>query len=371
MICQGCGSPVPEGMRFCGRCGREVVFSGPVDAEALLRRAELFLEDEDWIGADDQCEKVLDVQPENARAYLIKLMARLKLKKEEGLAQASVSYGDWHSYRNALRFADDGLRERLEAYLESTEESIRLREAERLVREEAQRLEEEQKRIATIYWEACQLQRKDHGKAAQMFEKIAGYEDAAERARECRRLLQEKQKRDAQLQLEIQLAQEREERAKKVKMAVAALAVILVVVVLVVSVMSVNGERARKIQQELVGMEFHGSYKEFGDYVSAGSWGTYGEMTEYEITYRFLEDGRVEVDTIKRYDQEPFITYDGVQAWDSWDEYSNTVSYSGVQIPLFGDITVTIGGQRFVLTVDPNEVPVSLTSDDATFRVDG
>ncbi len=49
----------------------------------LLKRAFLFLEDGGWSSADEYCEKVLDQDPENARGYLGKLMAKLQLRKEE------------------------------------------------------------------------------------------------------------------------------------------------------------------------------------------------------------------------------------------------------------------------------------------------
>ena len=42
----------------------------------LLRRAFLYLEDGEWGKADDYCEQVLDQEPENAMAYVIKSKKR-------------------------------------------------------------------------------------------------------------------------------------------------------------------------------------------------------------------------------------------------------------------------------------------------------
>ncbi len=39
------------------------------DTEPLLKRAFMFLEDGNWSEADEYCEKVLDIEPENAKAY--------------------------------------------------------------------------------------------------------------------------------------------------------------------------------------------------------------------------------------------------------------------------------------------------------------
>ena len=58
----------------------------------LLKRAFLFLEDGDWQEADAYCEKVLDVDPENAQAYLGKLMAELQVRKPEALKEQSQPF---------------------------------------------------------------------------------------------------------------------------------------------------------------------------------------------------------------------------------------------------------------------------------------
>ena len=49
--------------------------SGSANVEPLLKRASMFLEDGDWTSADEYCEKILDLDPENAQAYWVKLLA--------------------------------------------------------------------------------------------------------------------------------------------------------------------------------------------------------------------------------------------------------------------------------------------------------
>ncbi len=49
--------------------------------EPLLKRAFMFLEDGDWKSADEYCEKVLDIDPENGLAYFIKLMVEFNSTK--------------------------------------------------------------------------------------------------------------------------------------------------------------------------------------------------------------------------------------------------------------------------------------------------
>lgn len=53
-----------------------VVTDASAKTASLLKRAFMFLEDGDWESADKYCEKVLDIDPENAQAYLGKLLAK-------------------------------------------------------------------------------------------------------------------------------------------------------------------------------------------------------------------------------------------------------------------------------------------------------
>ena len=62
-----------------------VKVEGSVNLESLLKRAQIALEDGKWESADEYCEKALDIDPENARAYLGKLMTELKVKRQEDL----------------------------------------------------------------------------------------------------------------------------------------------------------------------------------------------------------------------------------------------------------------------------------------------
>ena len=55
---------------------------------ALLKRANMLLEDGDWDGADRYGDQVLDIDPECAEAYLIKYLAARKLHKEAEIAEA-------------------------------------------------------------------------------------------------------------------------------------------------------------------------------------------------------------------------------------------------------------------------------------------
>lgn len=99
-----------------------VVNSGSSSVEPLLKRAFMFLEDREWEEADKYCEKVLDIDPENAQAYLGKLMAECEVCRKEELKDCRESFGDSSNFEKVVRFGDKQLVEELEAYLDHIEE---------------------------------------------------------------------------------------------------------------------------------------------------------------------------------------------------------------------------------------------------------
>ena len=89
------------------------VNSGNANEESLLKRAFMFLEDGDWSAADEYCEKVLDIDPENVRAYLGKLMAECRACRLGDLQNCEQPFDGSGNYEKVLRFADPKLAETL------------------------------------------------------------------------------------------------------------------------------------------------------------------------------------------------------------------------------------------------------------------
>ena len=102
-----------------------VVQQGAVNTAPLLKRAFMFLEDGDWSSADEYCEKVLDIDPENARAYLGKLMAELRVKKQESLKDCAEPFDGSNNYQKAVRFGITALTADIE-YIKTRNENARL-----------------------------------------------------------------------------------------------------------------------------------------------------------------------------------------------------------------------------------------------------
>ena len=102
---------------------------------ALLKRVFMYLEDGEWSNADEYCERVLDEDPENAQAYLGKLLAALKFQKVEDIQEefTQLTSRSGHAldndvegnanYRKFLRFADEGEKKKIQQLIEDGKEA--------------------------------------------------------------------------------------------------------------------------------------------------------------------------------------------------------------------------------------------------------
>ena len=74
--------------------------------QSLMRRAQLFLEDGDFKSAAEYADKVLDIDPEHAPAYIARLQAILSLRNEEELGRSTKPLESYGDYQKAVRFAN-------------------------------------------------------------------------------------------------------------------------------------------------------------------------------------------------------------------------------------------------------------------------
>lgn len=144
------------------------VTGGSASVESLLKRAFMFLEDGEWESADKYCERVLDQDPENARAYLGKLMAEVNVRKLEQLSECGLTLDYSPSYQKAIQYADLSLAENLKKL----------------------KIPSLYKKAVDIMQRASVLQRKnneqEYEEAATIFDSISGYKDADRLAQQCR-----------------------------------------------------------------------------------------------------------------------------------------------------------------------------------------
>ena len=167
------------------------VNSGNANEESLLKRAFMFLEDGDWSTADEYCEKVLDIDPENARAYLGKLMAECRACRLEDLQNCRQPFDGSGNYNKILRFAEPKLIETLKGYIAHINERNEHDLLERERKAEEERLEQERKA------EEERLERERKAEEERLEQERKAEEDRLERERKAEeeRLEQERKYR--------------------------------------------------------------------------------------------------------------------------------------------------------------------------------
>lgn len=133
---------------------------------ALLKRAFMFLEDGEWDRADDFCEQVLNIDPECAEAYLVKLMIDLRVKTKDCLKDCAEPFDGNSNYVKALRFGDADLRNSLTEAIDYIN-----------IRNKNVHLEETYTRAKAAMDAAATEDA--YKAAAKLFESISGYKDAA------------------------------------------------------------------------------------------------------------------------------------------------------------------------------------------------
>ncbi len=138
---------------------------GGINIPVFLKRAFMFLEDKEWRAANEYAEKILDTEPENVPAYLVKLMADTKSPTKEELRNSEIAFEQNNNYKKILRFGNEELVREISGYC-----------AEVNNRKELERL-------TAIYDSAVAQQRiacsePAYIKAAELFSGIVGFRDA-------------------------------------------------------------------------------------------------------------------------------------------------------------------------------------------------
>ncbi len=154
-----------------------VVNGGSANVAPLLKRVFMFLEDANWKEANEYCEKVLDQDPENAQAYLGKLMAELKVRKPEQLADCEMPFDENSNYQKILRFGSEELKNTITGYVDYINKRT------------------EYDRQEAIYNRAEELIRKDrkchYADAVEILNEIPDWKDAKEQIEICNKRIAE------------------------------------------------------------------------------------------------------------------------------------------------------------------------------------
>jgi len=94
----------------------QVADKGHNDAENMVKRAYIVLEDGDFQSANDFAEKALDKDAENAQAYIIQLLVELSLRKEADLEKHNIPLENYKKYIRAYGFAQSEYKDLLSKY---------------------------------------------------------------------------------------------------------------------------------------------------------------------------------------------------------------------------------------------------------------
>ena len=111
--------------------------------EPLIKRIRLFLESEEFEQAKEYCERVLDKEPENAEAYLLRLLAECEVSSEKQLKNVWLDKNN-KTFLLFMKFANEGLKQRIMKYMENIES------ASMLCREKTVELDEQLKSASTV-----------------------------------------------------------------------------------------------------------------------------------------------------------------------------------------------------------------------------
>ena len=130
------------------------VASANPTVDPLLKRAKMFIGDGMYSEANEYCNKVLDIDPENGEAYVYLLLAQMRCGSFAELGRKNKPLDEIPAYRHALRFASPEMAERLStcnAEIKAEQE----RQYQQKLREDAARKEQLQQQ-----WRQQQIQEK-------------------------------------------------------------------------------------------------------------------------------------------------------------------------------------------------------------------
>ena len=146
------------------------------DIEPLLIRTAMFLEDENWEKADEYAERILDMNPKCAQAYLDKMMAEYRVHSSDELMEYYDEVTVSDSFKRFMKYASEEQRDKINEILYSIQENENFES----IYEEANEIFEG---AGKYYGEMATLN--DYNSAKEMYGSILEYRDSKERFEEC------------------------------------------------------------------------------------------------------------------------------------------------------------------------------------------
>ena len=139
-----------------------LVTATAANKENLVKRAYMFLEDGEFETADSYFDKILDIDIEDSRAYIGKLLAECKLRNEDEIPNLPQTVTDDKNFKKALRFATPEQKARYEALNGAIVERIETEKRE--IAEQRAKLQAEREEKEAIERERRARQNKEERK---------------------------------------------------------------------------------------------------------------------------------------------------------------------------------------------------------------
>lgn len=146
-----------------------VAVGASINIAAVLERGFLYAEDKNWEDADECFEKVLNVAPQNAEAYLGKLLVDLQVGTKDGLLTCGQLFDQNANYKKIIRFGD----EEIKAFIRRASEEGGADAREQLYKDAVWKMENS---IMPEPLRECQ----------KVFESLGDYMDSKDKLEECK-----------------------------------------------------------------------------------------------------------------------------------------------------------------------------------------
>lgn len=229
LVCPNCGAKLDvepgKDVYFCTYCGCKVVpetqriqmvgdvkVQGIATESSLLDKAYILLESGKFDAADETLERVLDINPRNAKAYIGKLLCSLKCRTITELEERCKTIDNEEYYGQALKYAGEAERKEYIEINENIKSAIR------------------NKLVESKYQNAINLINKDSiqdiNEAKEIFYSIKDYKDSERRLEHCKEriLLLKNRAKDEEEKLE----RNKKELKKKILFIIMGLGIVVV-----------------------------------------------------------------------------------------------------------------------------------------------
>ena len=353
-----------------------------VTVDALMKRGYLYLEDHDWKNAKGYFDDSLDIDPENAQAYIGMLLSELHIEHESEITKADISFANNYYYQKALKFAKDSYKQKIEGY---NLDNIMYRS---------------EKLAANAKTEDEYLQ------AAQLFESISDYKNASERAAAMRKQAADAKReatyqqalsllsgttsnevkkaktifetipeyKDSNLKLAncltriagLEKAERQACRNKIIIIGVVCCVIIATIIGILVSKINANKKVADEIYNNFLGKTFDGKFEDDDGFVYAYNHNSLNEYTTYwkttnKYSLTFNEDGTVYYESTS---DMTVLAYPKIISKPEGyhGEYDNTYSSFSIEVTLSGDVYIELDGSKYKVNVEDNNIPISIDS---------